>query len=83
MRSAAKPDAPVVEKLGLTLVRVLSDSTPPSNPKDPSFLHVALPSGKTGFVPLDAISGLGGDQICYVKDASGWKITGIFGGASR
>jgi len=83
VRSAAKPDAPVVEKLGLTLVRVLSDSTPPSNPKDPSFLHVALPSGKSGFVPLDAISGLGGDQMCYVKDASGWKITGIFGGASR
>jgi len=83
VRSAAKPDAPVVEKLGLTLVRVLSDSAPPANPKDPSFLHVALPSGKTGFVPLDAISGLGGDQICYVKDASGWKITGIFGGASQ
>jgi hypothetical protein len=29
------------------------------------------------------ISSLGGDQICYVKDSGGWKITGYFGGASQ
>ncbi len=83
VRSTAKPDAPVVDKLGLTLVRVLPDSAPPGDAKEPSYLHIATPSGKAGYVPLEAISSLAGDQICYVKDASGWKITGYFGGASQ
>ena len=84
VRSAGKPDAPVVEKLGLALVRVLPDTAPPpDNSNQPPFLHVALPSGKTGFVPMEALSGIGGDAMCYVKDAGGWKITGYFGGASQ
>ena len=64
------------------LVRVLPDSTPPDNPNAPSFLHVATPSGKAGYVLADALVPLGGDQICYIKDAGGWKITGYFGGAN-
>jgi hypothetical protein len=83
VRSAAKPDAPVVEKLGLTLVRVLPDSAPPDNPNQPPFLHIATPSGKTGFVAIEAVSNLFSDQMCYAKDASGWKITGYFGGATQ
>ena len=83
MRSAPKPNAPVVEKLALTLVRVLPDSAPPEDPNEQPFLHIAAPSGKSGFVPLDTISGLGGDQMCYVKDATGWKITGYFGGVAQ
>jgi hypothetical protein len=83
VRSAAKPDAPVVEKLGLILVRVLPDSAPPDNPNQPPFLHIATPSGKTGFVPIEAVANLFSDQMCYVKDAGGWKITGYFGGAAQ
>ena len=83
VRSAGKPDAPVVDKLALTLVRVLPDSAPPDSADQQAFLHIATPSGKTGFVPLEAMSSLGGDQMCYTKDASGWKITGYFGGASQ
>jgi hypothetical protein len=83
VRGAAKPDSPIVEKLGLALVRVLPDSAPPPNADQPAFLHIALPSGKTGFVPLEAIAGLGGDQMCYAKDAGGWKIVGYFGGAAQ
>jgi len=83
VRGAAQPNAPVVEKLGLTMVRVLPDSPPPQNPNQPSFLHIALPSGKTGFVPMEAVGGLGGDQMCYVKEGGSWKITGYFGGASQ
>jgi hypothetical protein len=83
VRSAPKPNAPVVEKLCLTLVRVLPDSAPPEDPSQPAFLHIATPSGKSGFVPVEAIAGLGGDEMCYVKDASGWKITGYFGGAAQ
>lgn len=83
VRNTAKPDAPVVDKLGLTLVRVLPDSAPPDDPKQPAFLHIATPSGKAGYVPLEAISSLAGDQMCYTKDASGWKIAGYFGGAAQ
>jgi hypothetical protein len=83
VRNAGKPNAPVVEKLGLTLVRVLPDSAPPDDADQPPFLHIATPSGKAGFVPMDAVSGLGGDAMCYAKDASGWKITGYFGGAAQ
>src|SRR5208282_1998159 len=83
MRSAPKPNAPIVEKLGLTLVRVLPDSAPPQDPSQPAFLHVAAPSGKPGFVLAESFSGLAGDQMCYAKDASGWKIVGYFGGAAQ
>ena len=83
VRSAPKPNAPVVEKLGLTMVRILSDSAPPQDPNQPGFLHVALPSGKTGYAPMEAIGGLGGDQMCYAKEGGSWKITGFFGGPSQ
>ncbi len=83
VRSAGKPDAPVIEKLGLTLVRVLPDTAPPGDPNQQPFLHIATPSGKAGFVPLEAVSALGNDQMCYAKEAGGWKITGYFGGAAQ
>ena len=56
---------------------------PPNDPNPPAFLHVATPSGKSGFIAMDAIAPLGGDQMCYSKDSSGWKITGYLGGASQ
>ena len=81
VHSAPKPNAPVTEKLGLNLIRVLPDSTPGDDPDQPQFLHIALPSGKTGYVAEDAISGLGGDAMCYSKGPSGWMIAGYYGGA--
>ena len=83
VRGAAQPNAPVVEKLGLYLVRVLPDDAPPANDDAPTAIHVAMPAGKSRFVPVDAIVPLGDDQICYVKDAAGWKITGYLGGADQ
>jgi len=83
VRSAGKADAPVVEKLGLTLVHVLPDNGGPDNPDQSPFLHIATPSGKSGFVPMEAVSSLGGDQLCYIKDGANWKITGYFGGAAQ
>jgi hypothetical protein len=76
-------NTPVAEKLGMNLLRVLPDTTQSSNPSAPLFLHVATPSGKTGYVDGQSLSPLGGDQMCYVKDASGWKIAGYLGGASQ
>jgi hypothetical protein len=83
VRSAGKPDAPVVEKLGITLVRVLTDNTPPDDPNQQAFLHIATPSGNAGYVPLDAMSSLGTDQLCYIKEGGAWKITGYYGGAAQ
>ena len=78
-RAAAQPDAQVTEKLGMNFVRVLPDS-PPAAPGAPSFVHVALPSGKTGFVTSQAIVTLDHDLICYTKESSNWKIAGYVGG---
>jgi hypothetical protein len=78
----AQPNSPVMEKLGLYLVRVLPDTGQGANPNDPLFLHIAMPDGKTGYADAQLISPLGSDQMCYVKDASGWKIGGYLGGAS-
>ncbi|HXQ84411.1 MAG TPA: hypothetical protein VN769_10130 [Xanthobacteraceae bacterium] len=83
VHAAAEANSPVIEKLGMSLVRVLPDNTPPANQNEPFFLHVATPSGKSGYVDVQAISPLGGDQICYAKDARGWEIVGYFGGASQ
>ncbi|MGH7246566.1 MAG: hypothetical protein ACREH9_00535 [Pseudomonadota bacterium] len=81
-RADAQPNAHIVDKLGLYLVRVLTDSAA-DNPETPAFLHVALPSGKTGFVATEALAPLVTDQICYTKEASGWKIAGYIGGVPQ
>ncbi len=79
VRAAAKPDAAVVDKLGLYLVRVLSDNSP-ANAVMASFVKVMVPSGKVGFVAIDSVLPIGGEQLCYIKEGSGWKIAGFLGG---
>ncbi|HEY6023259.1 MAG TPA: hypothetical protein VIV34_03675 [Pseudolabrys sp.] len=76
VHSAPQANAPVIEKLGATFVRIL----PENEPNAPTFLRIVTPSGKTGFVSVDSIAPIGNDQICYVKDAGGWKIGGYVGG---
>ncbi len=78
VRDKPQQSAPVVDKLGLNLVRVLPDNNPSAAVA--SYLRVVLPSGKTGYIATDAIAPLGNDQLCYIKDASGWKISGYVGG---
>ncbi len=80
---AAQSNSPVIEKLGMILVRVLPDSSQPTNPNEPLLLHVATPSGKSGYVDAQELSPLGGDEMCYTKNVSGWKIAGYLGGASQ
>jgi len=83
VHAAAQPNSPVIERLGMNLVRVLPDTAPPANPNEPFFLHVAAPSGKAGYVDAQSVSPLGGDQICYTKQSGAWKITGYLGGAAQ
>jgi hypothetical protein len=80
VRGANAAKAPVIEKLGLHFVRILPDADDDtSTPEEVPLIRIVTPSGKTGFVAADAVAPLGGDQICYVKDAAGWKITGFVG----
>jgi hypothetical protein len=76
VRATPQANGAVIEKLALAFVRVM----PEGGPNVPAFLRVVTPSGKTGFVSVDSIAPIGNDQICYVKDAGGWKISGYIGG---
>jgi hypothetical protein len=78
VHSGPQPNSPVVEKLGLHFVRVMQDNAP-GDQQNP-MLKVVTPSGKTGFVPAEALSPLGNDQLCFSKDGAGWKISGFIGG---
>jgi hypothetical protein len=83
VHAAAQASAPVIEKLGSVLVRVMPDE-PGAQGNAPApgstFVRVVTPSGKVGYVPDDALASLDVDQLCYAKDAAGWKITGYAGG---
>jgi hypothetical protein len=78
VHAAAKADAPVIDKLGVHLVRVMAEQ-PDAGAPESGFLRVVTPSGKVGYVPEELISSLQTDQLCYVKDATGWKIAGFAG----
>jgi hypothetical protein len=80
VRSAPQPDAPVVEKLGMQLVRVMPEVPPAGAPQQSQFIRVVTPSGKVGYAPEAFLLPLDVEQLCYVKDASGWKIAGYAGG---
>ena len=76
MHAAPQANAAVVEKLGLSFVRVAPENAPASA----AYLRIITPSGKAGYVSVDAIAPIGNDQICYVKDGDAWKIGGYIGG---
>lgn len=80
VRGAPQPTAPVIETLGMNLVRVMPDEAPPgAGAQESPFVRVVTPSGKVGYVPDEFLSSLDVDQLCYVKDGSGWKIAGYAG----
>jgi len=79
VRAQSKPDAPVVDKLGLYLVRVLADDSP-ANAVLATHLKVLTAGGKVGYVPIDAVLPIGGEQLCYTKDGGNWRIAGFLGG---
>jgi len=76
VHAAAQVSASVIDKLGLHFVRIMPEAG--SNP--PSYMRIATPSGKTGYVSIDSIAPIGNDQLCYVMDGGAWKIGGYIGG---
>jgi len=80
VHAAAQANAPVIEKLGMHLIRVMPEQPAAGAPEQQMpFIRIVTPSGKVGFVPEESISSFGSDQICYIKDATGWKIAGYAG----
>jgi hypothetical protein len=80
VRGAAKADAPVIDKLGQILVRIMLDDQAAGAPaQSPPFLRVVTPAGKVGYVAEEQLSPLGTDQLCYTKDGNSWKIAGYAG----
>ena len=79
VRSEAKQDAPVVDKLGLYLVLVLIDEVSAQE----VFFKVLTPSGKVGYVLANAVRPIGDDQLCYVQESGTWKIAGFYGGETN
>ena len=77
VHAAARPDAPVIDKIGLHLVRVYPDDSPAAAVAGSDFIRVVLPSGKLGYVAGDQLLSLGNEQLCYVKEGNAWKITGF------
>ena len=80
VRETPSASAPAIEKLGMHLVRVLDDNSPAAANTAGEWLRVVAPSGKVGFVTADALGSLLNPQICYVKEGTTWKITGLVGG---
>ena len=62
-----QPNAPVIEKLGMHFIRVMEDDGPEPPPNQIPMHKVVAPSGKVGYVPADAVSPLGNDQLCYER----------------
>jgi hypothetical protein len=84
MRAAADPNSPVVEKLGMTLIRILPEEAPPSQAQQSSpMLRVVAPSGKVGFASGEDIAPLGNEQICYMKQGNAWMIAGYIGNGDQ
>jgi hypothetical protein len=79
VRGAAQPNAPVIDTVGMVLIRVMEEE-PAAGAQPSPFVKVVTPSGKVGFVPEEAVGSFDVQQVCYQKDASGWKIVGVAGG---
>jgi hypothetical protein len=79
VRAQREPASAVIATLGLHLVRILPDDSPAAAVLQTT-LKVLTPAGKVGFVAADAVLSLLSEQMCYLKDAGGWKIAGYLGG---
>jgi hypothetical protein len=79
VRADPAPGSRVIGKLGMHLVWVYPEQSPASAVHVES-VRIVMPSGALGFVPIDALLALEGDQLCYVKSDGVWKIAGLRGG---
>lgn len=77
VHAAREPESPVIDTLGVELVRALFDDTQPAETR---VARIVTPSGKVGYVPISALAPLTSDQVCYTKSGDTWRIAGVIGG---
>jgi hypothetical protein len=82
VRAAPRPNAAVVETLGVHFVRLLGFEGPDSDrPGVTQWAKVATPTGKTGFVAPNTLLSPTAERLCYARDTIGdWRIIGYVGG---
>jgi len=74
---APNDTGPPVAKVGLVALPALSvfPASQEGKPAPATHVEVLLPSGKTGWVPVNAVRLLDSERLCYAKTANGdWKI---------
>jgi hypothetical protein len=81
VHAGAEPNTPVTEKLGLHLIRAYPDDSPAGTVHN-EVIRIVTPSGKLGFMPIELLLPLAGDQLCYSKQGGAWKIAGVIGGGT-
>jgi hypothetical protein len=79
VRAGPEKTSPVIERLGLHLIRAYPDDSPAAAVHT-EVLRIVTPSGKLGYIPQETLLPLASDQVCYVKEGNAWKITGVLGG---
>ena len=79
VRADPSSNSKVIGTLGLHLVWIYPDDSPASAVQA-DVVRIVMPSGQLGFVKVDTLLTLDGDQLCYVKEGDDWKIAGVRGG---
>ena len=82
VRSGPQPDAAVVDKLGLHLVRALDDDSP-ANAVMATASKVITPSGKIGYVPVETCAPIGRRRSCATSRTRMAGRSPAFSAASR
>src|SRR5262249_51912451 len=75
VHAGAEQSTPVIEKLGLHLIRAYPDDSPSAAVHN-EVIRIVTPSGKLGFVSVDLLLPLASDQLCYGKQGNAWNIAG-------
>jgi hypothetical protein len=82
VHAAPRANAPVIDTLGLTLVRLLGYLAKDNEPDTlrAAWARIITPAGKAGFVAPSTLRSLSPERLCYGKDGFGrWQIAGFVG----
>ena len=79
VRATAVATAPVIETLGLYLVRVLGYENKDRAATERPWVRIATPGGKVGYVPPGSLVSPLSDRLCFGKEANAWRIVGYTG----
>jgi hypothetical protein len=78
VRGAPEPRSAAIGTLGMHFIQFLGyagiDNEP--SPGHVQWARIITPDAKVGFVAPGSLMSLAAEQLCYIKDLVGWRITG-------